>query len=434
MNKYLKYILGIPAIILLVFSCTEDNNEMAGYLPERSDIMLIDELKSYYKGTDVALQPENIYGYSKTTGVVISDIKNKNIPLNQVIIQATDIQNMDNVKRSTGIILTLNNEADNIFQHGDSVIVDLTGTILTKIDGNIQIKGFNGGQISILKTGCKVSSRELTLKELYNNFDIYAGTLVKIVAGIYPYPVYGTTLGQGDQPMPTGEDNKNIYLHTTSYATFADKIIMPSSDVVGIALWNGNKKVVSMRNAEDMQNESGPVYTDFPEDFELPSIAAGGVPKDLTSYNSGTNKGIFKTGEWLLYQAILVDPVLSGTSGRDRITGKQGIRMQRDLAKSQVEYGALEMQFDLNHGATKISFNHGIYYNDKPVTFWMEYSTDSGATWQKIGESIVTDNGTFSKTYMLDIDGKVRFRIHKPGAVDDGRLSIDNINIFQKSW
>lgn len=434
MNKYLKYILGIPTLILFLFSCTEDNNDIAGYMPERSDVMLIDELKSYYKGSDVQLMPENLYGYSKTTGIVISDIKNKNIPLNHIVIQATDAQNIDNVKRSPGIILALNNESDNVFQLGDSVLVDLTGTVLTKIDGNIQIKGLPGNQITTLKSGCNVKPRILTLKELYNNFDIYTGTLVKIVAGIYPYPVYGTTLGEGDQPMPIGEDDKNIYLHTTSYATFADKVIMPSSDVIGIAIWNENNKAVSMRKVEDMQNESGPMYTNFPEDFELPSIAAGGVPKDLTSYNSGTNKGIFKTGEWLLYQAILVDPVISGTAGRDRITGKQGIRMQRDLAKNNIEYGTLEMQFDLAHGATKLSFNHGIYHTDAPVTFWMEYSTDSGATWTKIGESIVTDNGAFSQTYMLDITGKIRFRVHKPGALGDGRLSIDNIAVYQKSW
>lgn len=433
MIRFYKYIFLI-AIVTLGISCSDDN-KLGGATPI-SDFITIDEVREVYKGKDITLNSSVFQGPYKTTGVVISNPEGRNIEDNHLILQATDGFSMGNMNRSIGIQISLPSATENTYKMGDSLVIDLTNTKLKKENGDLILEASKSNIVKI-KSDCKVIPSSVSINELYSNIDKYNCRLVQILCEIYPLPPFGEGL-EGDKPMPVydaeGSITGNLYLHTLSSATFADKNVMPASDVIGIAKLKDGKGLVSMRTEDDMQNESGPLYTNWPEDFEIPSIEGGTVPYPgpLRSYSNGTNTGTFKTGNWYLFQSILVDPVIENSAGRDRITGKQGIRMQRTLGVGK--YGVVEMKFNLPHGATKISYTHGIYYTDAGVQFWLEYSTDSGATWNKLGETITSNNGFYTETLMLDIDGPVRFRIYKPGAAADGRLSIDNIYVYQKTW
>ena len=70
---------------------------------------------------------------------------------------------------------------------------------------------------------------------------------------------------------------------------------------------------------------SGPIYRNFPESFEaVPQATKGSY--DMNTAAVPDNTVTFGTGPWKLYQSIL-----GNTSGRDRYTGTQGIRMQQSF-------------------------------------------------------------------------------------------------------
>jgi hypothetical protein len=137
----------------------------------------------------------------------------------------------------------------------------------------------------------------------------------------------------------------------------------------------------------------------------------------------------FGTGPWKLYQSIL-----GNTSGRDRYTGTQGIRLQQGLTDS----ATVEMKFDLPNGATKVTLLYGAYYTDAASSWKLEYSQDQGVTWKQTGPTI-TDAGNFQRTstFLMNISGPVRFRINKLGlgpntpANPNGRLGLDDIAIYE---
>jgi len=100
------------------------------------------------------------------------------------------------------------------------------------------------------------------------------------------------------------------------------------------------------------------------------------------------------------------------------------------------------MNFDVKKGASKVIFWYSSYgaKADKPSTFRLEYSTDGGKTWTQTGEDIVAKvKHKQEASFIVDIQGPVRFRINKLGlgngdadsTISNGRLSIDDFSIYQ---
>lgn len=438
----------LPIILLHLFACSITSCLEEDFNAAREGAIIypmthIYEIREVYQQEDVNLGPDVLNGSYITSGVVISENGEKNIPDNQIVLQSTDEKStLASTKKCRGIIISL--DTRNPFVFGDSLVIDLRGSVLKNIEGNLQITGLGLDQITKAGSGIQVAPLTITVKDLHDNFSLYSSMLVSVIADIYPLPEMGETLS-GDKRLAVSNEDA-IFLHTKETAAFANETVMPSAQYTGITYWNQDKKQLWMRKGSDMQDGSGPVYPNWPEDFEEPSIeelkmaANGGlIPKSMTSYNSGDNLGAFKTGIWYMFNAILVDPVLSGTSGRDRISGKQGIRMQQNLSVDAY----MQMNFDVKRGASKVTFTYGSYYNDASCTFCLEYSQDGGTSWTQLGDWITNPDKIMQvASYKLDIDGNVRFRINKKGlgststatGVKNGRLSIDNFYIYQNSW
>lgn len=427
--------LIISAFLLLFSSCTEDNNDLGGYR-QVSDIITIDELRLVYQGVDLPLNARSLHNMKHTTGVVIMSPKGgNNINSNEIIIQANDSKSINKTDRSIGITLAVGDNVASTMELGDSLVINLIGSTIIEDEGRLKVIDLPAQNIRKAMTGCIVTPRVVALKTIYDNFDTYEDMLVSIFADISPMPISGEPLA-GFKPMPAGINQSGeaqiLYLHTKSDASFATKSTMPSSDVIGVVRLIDDKRTVNMRIVEDMQNASGPLYANFPEDFEFPIIKNGGVSDDLTLANSGTNSGTLKTGKWLLYQSFLVDPTLANTVDRERILGKQGIRTERVTNDDEVN---VAMLFDLQHGATKITFTYAMHFTDAQKEFYAQISKDGGTTWENLGDPIKATYEIQTMVYMVEIDGAFRFRIHKPGTMtEDGRLNIDNIYIYQKTW
>ncbi|WP_353132195.1 phospholipase D-like domain-containing protein [Pseudopedobacter sp.] len=173
----------------------------------------------------------------------------------------------------------------------------------------------------------------------------------------------------------------------------------------------------------------GPIYPGFPETFE--------------PVNSGDSNTFYadklltlSTGNWKINQSGLrnesADKIVSGTHAW--------------RSNFNVNYSIyLAMDFDVPNGASKVSFYYGTWGNQSgsslvgtPCTFQLEYSTNQGTTWATIGNP-VTEAAWVPKllTYDVDIQGPVRFRIHRKGqaatGAGNGRLNIDDFSVYQRA-
>ncbi|RPD45894.1 hypothetical protein DNI29_17250 [Hymenobacter sediminis] len=421
----IKKLLPLALLSAFGFSgCLEENpNYAEGML---SPIASIDDVRRLYQGADVVLDQQKLAGAHQLVGVVISDAAGGNVPGGQ---HALVIQN----KRRglvRGMILPLPAAGATSFAVGDSVVVDITGATLSKGSGALRIEGLTPANVTKVSSGKTPVVRETTIANLLATPEAYEGTLVRVTGGnITPLPVSGDTYG-GDKVLADGSDNR-IGLHTEATASFATRRMPASATFVGIAVGSTATPALQLwlRNPSDAIDPSGPVYAGFPESFEAVPQATKG------SYNMNTaavpdNTVNFGTGPWKLYQSIL-----GNTSGRDRYTGAQGIRMQQGLSESAF----VEMKFDVPNGASKVTLLYGAYYTDASSSWKLEYSQDQGKTWKQTGQTI-TDAGNWQRsiTFLLNISGPVRFRINKlglgtsnPPTVLNGRLGLDDIAIYE---
>ena len=167
------------------------------------------------------------------------------------------------------------------------------------------------------------------------------------------------------------------------------------------------------------------LYPNFPETFESPDTSA------KAHYKKAEVK--LKSGDWNLDEAIL-----GALTNHDRFNpaGKQSIRMQQNRSKPAY----LEMNFDLNDGASKVTVAYASYYKDAPCIWKLEYSLDQGITWKQAGEDVKTESKELKTAeFNVDLKGKVRFRINKLGlgdgksdpSIKNGRLSIDDLAIYK---
>jgi hypothetical protein len=414
MKKIQLFILA-AIISVSFFACLkEDINPSLGVV---NPIATAEQIRAFYKGTDVDITTEKLSGSSKISGVIISDAVSKNTVPGNITLQNFGRGNV------RGITIELGATATHPFVVGDSVEVDLVGSKLTSKRGVLLLTGIAADKIKKLASNATMSVKQITIAELAANFSTYEGTLVKVNADVKPTPVSGDTYA-GDKGLNDGT-SANLKLHTEAAAVFSASKIPASAAFAGIATYGADTSVKQlwMRNINDVSNASGPLYTGYPEDFESPDFT-------VKSGYAAANVAL-KTGSWLFDQALL-----GNTGGRDRFNaaGLQCVRMQQNLSTPAY----LQMNYDLLSGATKVTFTYGIYYTDAGSTFRLEYSTNSGVTWLPIGPDVSdAPNGSKGATYLMNITGKVRFRINKlglgttGGTILNGRLCIEDFAVYQ---
>ncbi|WP_155975745.1 DUF5689 domain-containing protein [Daejeonella oryzae] len=424
-NKYLAFLAVLTSMFVFTACMKDDPNPSEGVL---SPYIAVEDVQGLYKGSDVSLSTEMLSGASKISGIVISDANSQNLPKGTIVLQQLKRG------RTRGITLNVGETANIPYVIGDSVLVNVSTGLLTKNQGTLAITGVNIADIVKISSNATVIAKQVSLGELNQNFDSYQSTLVRIVgADITPAPVSGDTYS-GDKRLNDGvPDSVVINLHTQASATFANNRVPANATFIGIPMYGSGStaqnivKQVRMRSIADVLNASGPLYANFPEDFESPDAAI------KSSYNMAAidNNITGKTGSWKLFQAIL-----GTTSGRDRFNpaGKQSVRIQQNLSVDAY----VQMNFDVPNGASKVTVSYGAYYTDAKSTWQLEYSTDAGITWTKIGDTISdAPEGSKTATFLMDISGPVRFRVNKLGlgttnntTIFNGRLSIEDFAIY----
>lgn len=424
MKKISSFIAALALSALLFNACKKDERPADGTVNTFAALYVV---KNAYKGSDVQLNASALNGATQTGGVVISNLTGNNLPKGSLIIQNSSRGQV------RGLLIELGDAASN-YLPGDSLLINIEGSTLSKVSGSLQLKGITAANITKVSSDNVSMAKTVALGALLGNFELYENTLLKVTADAKPVPQPGETYA-GNKMLDDGSGSA-IALYTSAEATFASNSLPASATYTVIPLYGdetgnyGTTPQLRLRTAADVENASGPIYPNWPESFESPdqSIKA--------SYNMNTaevpdNSINLKTGSWKLYQSIL-----AATAGRDRINapGLQSIRMQQNLKESAF----LQMNFDLPNGASKVTFWAGAYHTDAVSTLRLEYSLDQGLTWLAAGPDIQCQSGASrQETFLLDIKGKVRFRINKLGLgttsvpnILNGRLCIEDIAIY----
>lgn len=408
-----KLFVLIMSIVLLV-SCKENKNA-EGVLSPYISIL---DLRGLYKGEDLVLTRQNMKsGAHLIRGVVISDRSIVNRKQNTLIIQGKQ----KDVTR--GIALEVDDSYAASYGLGDSVLVDVENGVLRKVNGGLIVTGVNPGNI-IKKGTVGIEPMEVSVKSIVEAPDAYEYTLVKIPACVVDNEQDADGVFSGDKSF-SDATGVSLSVHVEPESSLAQLSVPYSATFTGIPIIYRGQEAESIRlwirDKDDIKDPSGPIYASFPEDFEM------GV---LTSYSATEKVVALKTGDWGFTYGIL------GTSPNDRKSpvGIQSFRSQRNIAFPSI----LEMKFDVTKGVSKITFMYGSTAEDPGCYYRLEYSTDMGITWHSVtGEDIYVDNKTVkTATYMVDFNGKVRFRIYKLGlgstvVIDNGRLNIDDFAIYR---
>ncbi|MBC7615690.1 MAG: hypothetical protein H7202_06455 [Pedobacter sp.] len=180
-----------------------------------SPFIPIYDLRDLYKGEDLVLSKENMYGSSSISGVVISDHKGKNLPTGWLIIQ--DKRRLNELR---GITIQISAVEAEKYVSGDSVHINIEGGKLSKVDGMLEILNVSPGQISKKASNVVIPPNRVPSSFILANPTKYESTLVALVkAGFDPVPEAKSTY-LGDKTLNDGFGN--FTLHTEATATFAN--------------------------------------------------------------------------------------------------------------------------------------------------------------------------------------------------------------------
>src|SRR5678816_3458291 len=140
----------IPLILLMLsfmLGCKKDI--YPGDYPggKISPYISILDVRSLYKGDDVTLTVDKMFGSEKITGVVVSDHSGGNLPAGLLVLQ--DKRRLSQLR---GIAIPIGTDAAS-YLPGDSVIIDITGAVLKKVDGILQLTGITNSKITKISSG-----------------------------------------------------------------------------------------------------------------------------------------------------------------------------------------------------------------------------------------------------------------------------------------
>jgi hypothetical protein len=191
-----------------------------------SPYISIFDIRDLYKGNDVTLTVENMFGSDRITGVVVSDYSDHNIPAGLLVMQ--DNRRLSQLR---GIAIPIGNEAAT-YLPGDSLIIKVAGAVLKKVNGTLQLTGIKNSDITKVSSGNPIAIPIVKSNTVLANPDAFESTLLSIVRVGFDasYPA-GTTYA-GDKTINDGFGN--LVLHAETTASFANNAIPFLANFTGI--------------------------------------------------------------------------------------------------------------------------------------------------------------------------------------------------------
>jgi hypothetical protein len=243
--KYLVNLFLIILVAVVINSCTKDTYEnYPGGVP--NDIGSILDVRPLYKGKDVMLTKEQLYGASRLAVVVVSDHTEKNLPAGLLVVQ--DSRRLSTLR---GISIDLGAAAAK-YHPGDSLMIDISGSMLTRKEGILTITGLPESNITVKGKGV-VAINAITAAQLKANPDNYESTLCLINKSSFnPAPQPGAVIS-GAKVINDGFGDLTLY--TDPGVSYANNAPYGLGAYVGIPFGTADGAVqLRTRNADDIVN------------------------------------------------------------------------------------------------------------------------------------------------------------------------------------
>lgn len=253
-------------LLTLCWGCKKDSYPGAVISP----YIAIYDVQSLYKGQDVTLTKDKLAGSVKIAGVVISDQSGGNLPAGLLILQ--DGRRLGQLR---GIAIPIGDEAKK-YVPGDSVVINIEGAILKRVNGILQITGVAKDAIGKAASGIKLPINRVPINQILANPGNYECTLSVIVKGGFdPLPAPSDVLS-GDKTLNDGFGNLN--LHTEAGSQVAGTTAPVSANFTGIVFNTTGQKgelipQFRIRNASDVQILSSTI--------SIPSVIITGFMADV---------------------------------------------------------------------------------------------------------------------------------------------------------
>ncbi|TDH28664.1 hypothetical protein EXU57_00880 [Segetibacter sp. 3557_3] len=221
----MKFLLRYSSFLLVLafFWGCEKYNYPGGRV---SPYISIFDVKELYKGEDVSLRPENMYGSTQITAMVVSDHSGGNMPAGLLIVQ--EARRLNELR---GIAIDIGADAAK-YVPGDSVTITVAGGVLTRVNGMQQIKGVPASAVTKVASGVAIPANRVPSNLILANPEKYENTLVVIVKGGFNPLPSPTDVLSGDKTLNDGFGN--LTLHTEPTASFANSKLSFNSNYYGI--------------------------------------------------------------------------------------------------------------------------------------------------------------------------------------------------------
>src|SRR5690606_36726636 len=115
------------------------------------------DIRNLYKGKDITLTVDSMFGSGKIAAMVVSEHSGGNLPAGLLVVQ--DARRLSQLR---GISISLGAEAAN-YHPGDSVIVNVEGGVLKRVDGILQITNLPQNAVTKVSSGNAVMISRATL-------------------------------------------------------------------------------------------------------------------------------------------------------------------------------------------------------------------------------------------------------------------------------
>lgn len=223
-----KQLLRFVSFFLLagLWACKKDI--YPGNYPGAKDSPYISmfDLRDIYKGTDVTLTKENMFGAEKIAGVVVSDHSGANTPAGLVVLQ--DSRRLSLLR---GISIPLGADAAN-YVPGDSLVIDVAGAQLKKIDGILQLTGITTSKITKVTRLTPPAPLVVKSNLVLASPGAYESVFISIAKASFDPGLPAGSTYAGDRMMNDGFGN--MALHTETTAAWANKPLPFLSNFSGI--------------------------------------------------------------------------------------------------------------------------------------------------------------------------------------------------------
>lgn len=221
MTKNIKYLFLLTTLVGLL-GCKKDNYPGGKVSPYIS----IFDIRDLHKGTDLTLTTANMFGSEQITGIVTSDHSGGNLPAGLLVIQDSR-----RLSQPRGISIALGADAAT-YVPGDSVVINIAGSVLKKVNGILQLTGIVNSKVTKVSSGNTVTPLIVKANAVLANPDAFESTLITITRVGFDASYPASTTYVGDKTINDGFGN--MTLHTETTASFANNVIPFLSNFTGI--------------------------------------------------------------------------------------------------------------------------------------------------------------------------------------------------------